>query len=350
MGKKVKKLKKSKLSGLKQASTKKKILIGGGIAAIAVAAGAGGLYLAKRYKKGQQGKLLDGSGSRDISSLNQGSVPAALLPYLGLQENKAYLYNNQPIPAPDALTIGVGWDSEHGNVNLDLLGSVFDYQGKSIGYVQGSSSKSIFNGGLTHSGDDVSGSSAAGSENTLSTLLGDNEHVTIDFRLIPQEAAQIVVGVLLVSAGSGLRNCYLNVLPLVRAESVPANATNVEYESDDESSSAPSHGERGIGGASSSVDDGDDELILLYKAKLEEQHQDFIQKRGFIALKFERGQGGWQLVPQRYSVDIDQQYGLWPAMENAAKHQQQQQQQGYQQYPQQGYGQGYPQQGYGQGY
>jgi hypothetical protein len=284
--------------------------------------------------------------------MNQGSVPSALVPYLGLQEGKAYLYNNQPVPAPDALTIGLGWDSDQANVNLDLLASVFDYSGKSIGYVQGSSSRYIFNGGLSHSGDDVSGSSATSSENSLSTLLGDNEHVTIDFRLVPPEAAQIVVGVLLVSAGSGIRNAYLNVLPLVRADSVPSNATQVEYESDDESSSpAPTHGERGIGGATSSADDGDDELILLYKAKLEEQHQDFLQKRGLIALKFERGsQGVWQLVPLRYTVDIDQQYGLWPAIESATKQQanqgyQQYPQQGYQQYPQQGYG-GYPQQGY----
>jgi hypothetical protein len=329
----VKKLKQSKLSSFKQASTRKKILIGGGIAVAAVAAGAGGLYLAKRYKKGQQGKLLDGSGGkRDISSLSGGSVHPALIPYLGLQENKAYLTNTYPVPLPDAVTIGLGWDSDYKDVNLDLLASAFDYNGKSIGYVQGSSQKWAFNGGLTHSGDDVQGSSAQSqsNDNTLATLLGDNEHITVDFRLIPPEAASIVVGVLLVSAPNGVKDCYVNVLPLLRADSVPTNAVQVEYDSD-EGESSPAPGSRGIGGpGTSSADDEDDELILLYKAKLE-QFPNFIQYRGFISTKFERTQGGWQLVPIRQVVGIDQQYGLWPSMEHYAKPQQYQQ---YGQYPQ----------------
>jgi len=340
MGKKVKKLKKSKLSNIKNASTKKKLLIGGGVAAIAVAAGAGGLYLAKRHKRAQQGKLLDGSGgSRDISSLNTGSISPTLQPYLGLQENKGYLYNNNPLPLPDAITIGLGWDSDYTNVNLDLLASVFDYNGKSIGYVQGSSSQNIFNGGITHSGDDVQGRSSQGGENTLSTLLGDNEHVTIDFRLIPQEAASIVVGALLVSAPHGVNNTYINVLPLLRADAVSAHAVQVEYDSDDgESSPAPQHGSRGIGsGGASSAEDEDDELILLYKSILD---QNFVNQRGFIAIKIERTQNGWQLNPVRQVVPIDQQYGLWPPMEYYAKPQQYAQQQG-------GYNQGggafYPQ-------
>jgi len=335
-------LKKSKLSSLKQASTKKKLLIGGGVAAIAVAAGAGGLYLAKRHKKAQQGRLLDGSGSRDISSMNSGSVHPTLLPYLGLQENKGYLTNYNPVPLPDAITIGLGWDSEYSNVNLDLLASVFDYSGKSIGYVQGSSSQNIFNGGITHSGDDVQGRTSAGGENTLSTLLGDNEHVTIDFRLIPQEAASIVVGALLVSAPHGVNNTYINVLPLLRADTVSSQAVQVEYDSDEgESSPAPQHGSRGIGaGGVSSADDEDDELILLYKAILD---QNFVGQRGFMAIKIERTHSGWQLVPLRQNVGIDQQYGLWPSMEYYAKPQQQQQQQQYGGYQQQ-QGGFYPQQ------
>jgi len=328
-------LKQSRLSGLKQASTKKKILIGGGIAVAAVAAGAGGLYLAKRYKQGQQGKLLDGSGGkRDLSSIAGGAVHPALVPYLGLQENKAYLTNNYPIPLPDAVTIGLGWDSDYKDVNLDLLASAFDYNGKSLGYVQGSSSKWAFNGGITHSGDDVQGSSTSSpNDNTLSTLLGDNEHVTVDFRLIPQEVASIVVGVLLVSAPNGVKDCYVNVLPLLRADSVSTSAPTVEYDSDEGESHGPQAGSRGIGGPTTSADDEDDELILLYKAKLE-QFPNFVQYRGFISTKFERTQGGWQLVPIRQVVGIDQQYGLWPSIEHYAKPQQQQQQQYY---PQQGY-------------
>jgi len=313
MGKKEKKIKKSKLSNLKKASTKKKLLIGGGIAAIAVAAAAGGLYVAKRHKKNQQGKLLSGSGSRDISSMNGGSVPPALVPYLGLQENKGYLTNNYPVPLTDAITIGLGWDSDHANVNLDLLASVFDAQGKTLGYVHGSQNPKIFGGGVSHSGDDVAGGSA-NADNSLNTILGDNEHVTIDFRLIPQNAASIIVGILLVSAPSGMKTTYLNILPLLRADSVSSNATEVEYDSDedDDSSSAPAPGSRGIG----STDDGDDELILLFKAKLEQQHPDFLNSRGFIAAKIERSQqGGWQLQPIRQVVNIDAQYGLWPSME-----------------------------------
>jgi len=292
-----------------------------GIAVAAVAAGAGGLYLAKRYKKGQQGRLLDGN-TRDISSLGGGATHPSLVPYLGLQENKGYLTNTYPVPTPDAITIGLGWDSDYKDVNLDLLASVFDYSGKSIGYVQGSTSKWIFNGGVTHSGDDVQGSNAS-NENTLSTLLGDNEHVTIDFRLIPQEAATIVVGALLVSAPNGVKDCYVNVLPLLRADSVSSNAVQVEYDSDEGDSHSPQPGSRGIGSPSTSADDEDDELILLYKAKLE-QFPQFTQYRGFIATKIERTQQGWQLVPIRQVVGIDQQYGLWPSLEHYARPQQQQ--------------------------
>jgi len=340
MGKREKILKKAKLSGLKNASTKKKVLIGGGIAAVAVAAAAGGLYVAKRHKKNQQGRLLSGQGSRDISSMNSGSVPAALLPYLGLQENKAYLSNNYPVPLPDAVTIGLGWDSDYANVNLDLIASVFDYQGKSLGYVHGSQNPRIFNGGVSHSGDDVAGSSSNSSGNSLTTVLGDNEHVTIDFRLVPHEAASIVVGVLLVSAQSGIKSTYVNILPLLRSDNVAGNATEVEYDSDEGS---PAPGSRAIG--TSSPDDGDEELILIYKAKLEQQHPDFLHSRGFIAAKIERTQqGGWQLQPIRQVINLDPSYGLWPSLEYYARPPAQYSQ-SPQAYPQQGYGQGY-----GQGY
>jgi len=329
---------------LKNASTKKKLLIGGGIAAIAVAAAAGGLYVAKRHKKGQQGKLLSGSGSRDISSLNSGATPAPLLPYLGLQENKAYLTNNYPIPLTDAITIGLGWDSEYQNVNLDLLASVFDENGKTLGYVHGSQNPRIFNGGVSHSGDDVAGGSASAGNN-LTTVLGDNEHVTIDFRLIPHEAKSIIVGVILVSAQSGIKSTYVNILPLLRSDNVGGNATEVEYDSDEGDDFNQAPGSRGIGSASS-TDDGDDELILLFKSKLEQQHPDFLNSRGFIAAKIERTQqGGWQLQPIRQVVNIDPSYGLWPSMEYYSRPPPQ-----YNQQQQQGYGQGYGQQGYNQGY
>jgi len=299
---------------------------------VAVAAGVGGLYLAKRAKRGQQGKLLDGAGSRDINSINQGAPHPSLIPFLGLQENKAYLTNNYPLqPLPTAITIGLGWDSELGNVNLDLLASVFDYSGKSIGYVQGSSSKDIFNGGVTHSGDDFQGSSAtSSSENTLSTVLGDNEHVTIDFRSIPQNAANIVVGALLVSAQSAITNCYVNVLPLITADSVSSTAVAVEYDSDEGDSAPSGHGERGLGAGGGLPADEDDDLILLFKAKLEQQHPDFLNSRGFVAVKIERTPTGvWQLVPIRAVVPIDPQHGLWPALEHYGKPQQQQYNQGY---------------------
>jgi len=270
--------------------------------------------------------------------MNSGSVPPALVPYLGLQENKAYLTNNYPIPLPDAVTIGLGWDSEQPNVNLDLLASVFDAQGKSLGYVHGSQNPRIFNGGVSHSGDDIAGS-AASADNALTTVLGDNEHVTIDFRMIPHEAASIIVGIILVSAQSGIKSTYLNILPLLRSDNVASNATEVEYDSDEGEEAAPAPGSRGIG-STSSTDDGDDELILLYKAKLEQQHPDFLNSRGFIAAKIERNQqGGWQLQPIRQVVNIDANYGLWPSLEYYARPPPQYQQQ-----------QGYPQQGYGQGY
>jgi len=272
--------------------------------------------------------------------MNSGSVPPALIPYLGLQENKAYLTNNYPIPLPDAITIGLGWDSDYSNVNLDLLASVFDSQGKTLGYVHGSQNPNIFNGGVSHSGDDVAGSTAAAGQNSLTTVLGDNEHVTIDFRLIPQNAASIIIGILLVSAPQGIKTTYVNILPLLRADSVNSNATEVEYDSD-EGEEAPAPGSRSAPTADTS--DGDDELILLYKSKLEQQHPDFQTSRGFIAAKIERTQqGGWQIQPIRQVVNIDQTYGLWPSMEYYSRPPP------TQGYAQQGYGQGYgQQQGYG---
>jgi len=58
---------------------------------------------------------------------------------------------------------------------------------------------------------------------------------------------------------------------------------------------------------------------LLYKAKLDQQHPNFVQSRGFIPLKFTRNQNGWQLIPVRQVTGIDNQYGLWPALERASQ-------------------------------
>jgi len=184
----------------------------------------------------------------------------------------------------------------------------FNAAGQSVGYVQGSTIQTLFNGAVSHSGDDTAGSS-------LSTILGDNEHITIDFGLLPPEAATIVIGVLLVS-GSGLRNCYVNVLPLLRQDSVSSSATTVEYESDSEDESTSKKNQTY---GSQQDDDGDDELILLYKAKLDEQHPNFVQSRGFLPLKFARINGSWQLIPLRQITLIDNQYGLWPAIERASQ-------------------------------
>jgi len=264
-----------------------------------------------------------------------------------MQENKRYLTNSDPVPLPDALTVGLGWDSDSANVNLDLLGSVFNAQGKSIGFVQGSSNKTLFNNGISHSGDDVAGSN-------LSSILGDNEHITIDFRLVPPEATTIVIGVLLVS-GSGLRNAYLNVLPLLRQESVPSSAVAVEYDSDSDDDGRPSPSSNYVN--LQNDDDGDDELILLFKSKIEMQHPDFHQTRGFVPLKLKKSQyNEWELIPIRQTTTLDPQYGLWTPIERFAG-QGNNTPQNFGQ-PQQAFNQNYygqpfsPQQnyGYGQGY
>jgi hypothetical protein len=216
------------------------------------------------------------------------------------------------------------------------LGSVFNSQGQSLGYVQGSTNKFLFNNGISHSGDDVAGSN-------LSSILGDNEHITIDFRRVPPEASTIVIGVLLVS-GSGLRNVYLNVLPLLREEDVPRDAIGVEYDSSDsEDEHRPSPSANYL---NQTDDDGDSELILLFKTKIEMQHPDFANKRGLVPFKLSRDQyGSWQLFPIRQTTNIDPQYGLWPSLERYQ----------HQSYSQQNYGQpnssfqqGYHQQSYGQ--
>jgi len=278
-------------------------MIGAGVAALALGATAGGLYLAKQHKNKQQhGKLLDdGHGSRGISNLNS-------CQYVDNPSTSV-----ATIPAPDAVTLGLLWDTQSsGQANMDLLASVFNAYGQNLGYIQGAFNRTLFNGAIWHSGDDVKG----GVKSELSTLTGDNENIVVDFLKLPPEASCIMIGVLLVQAQSQLAKAEIHISPLLRGDQVesqfgapPAGVSGTRGLGDDENSDSESDSE----------DESDDELVQIFTADLE-QIPGFPQQRGFVAGRFLRtGPQAWSWTPIRHVVQADPTSGIWPTLEYYGK-------------------------------
>jgi len=227
------------------------------------------------------------------------------------------------IPSPDAITVGLCWDTQHtGQANMDLLASVFNAYGQNLGYIQGAYCRSLFNNAIWHSGDDVKG----GTKSDLTSLTGDNENIVIDFNLLPQEASCIILGVLLVQAQSQLSKADCHISPLLRADQVQASVgespgtrgvvDESDSGSDSDSDSEPEHGTRAIS-SGGSVDD--DELIKIFQADLE-QLPAFPHQRGFVAGRFFRtGPSQWSWNPLRQVVQADPQAGIWPVLEYYGK-------------------------------
>jgi len=261
--------------------------------------------LQKQQKnKKQQGKLLDdGYGTRGISNLN----------------SCQYVDNPSTtvatIPAPDAVTIGLLWDTQYsGQANMDLLASVFNAYGQNLGYIQGAYSRSLFNGAIWHSGDDVKG----GAKTNLTALTGDNENIVLDFLAIPPEVACIMVGVLLVQAQSQLAKAEAHICPLLRGDQVEASfgapgGSGTRAVDSDSDSDSDDDGTRAVSGGE------DDELVKIFQADLE-QIPGFPQQRGFVAGRFLRtGPQAFSWTPIRHVVQADPTSGIWPTLEYYGK-------------------------------
>jgi len=299
--------KKGKKHDFKNLTTGKKVAIGAGVAALALGATAGGLYLAKQHKnKSQHGKLLEDHGGQHRAIANLNSCKLVDDP----------LTSTITIPSPDAITIGLCWDTQQtGQANMDLLASVFNTQGQNSGYIQGNFNLSLFNRAIWHSGDDVKG----GAKTNLTTLTGDNENIVIDFSLVPQEIACIMVGVLLVQAQSQLAKADVHISPLLRTEQlehsesqVQAQATRAVGEAEEESDDDDDDS----GDETGATDD--DELVLIFKSELE-KIAEFPQKRGFVAGRFLRTGAQWTWTPLRQVVQADPNSGVWPSLEYYGK-------------------------------
>jgi len=367
MGKKSKKYKKKKKYQKKKYGNKhgkgrhghkkkkmglgKKLLIGAGIAVVAV----GALYIGKKmydqHKKDQRQKLAyqqQGGGSvgghdkRDL--VDDGPAPPQLAKYLANADVNKYTNSMDTIPIPDALTVGLGWDSDN-RTDYDLVAAAYDASGTSLGYIQGAKDMmSLFNKAITHTGDNDGTSD-------VDTVLGDSENIVFDLRSVPSSCTQILFGATLVTPPENIQYSkpYLHMLPLIRPEVVESQKaaggtreiqddSDSDSDSDDDTShSSPSYGTRGV------TDDGLEEdnrhdFVTLFHSELI-QYPEMLSQRAFVGGKIFRAGSEWMFTPYRTVVQMDPQYGIWPAFDHYAKLQSQQpaQQYGYPQQQQQQY-------------
>jgi len=307
MGKKLKKIKK-KLSPGKM-TKKKKVLIGAGVAAVAVVGIAGGLFVGKkvydRHKanKGKKGGPPGSFSTRDV--VDDGPESPSLAPYH--QANPKTFTQTSPIP--DAVMLGLSYDENTG-AKVNLLASCFDAYGNNLGYIQaGGQLTSLFNNAIQHTGD------AAGA------TIGDDENIVFDLKQVPANVSQILFGSYLVQPPtSGLPKAYIHMLPMLRSEQIAAQESaggtrSIDYDSDEDDIQP---GTRGIGDDDDEQDD-EEALVRLYQDDLD--HTQFGAMRGFVGGKIFRDHqsGNWYLTPFRTPVNADAQFGLWPAFEHYAK-------------------------------
>jgi len=306
MGKKLKQMKKKLTPG--KMTRKKKVLIGAGVAAVAVVGIAGGLFIGKkvydRHKanrvKGQPGSF----ASREV--VEDGPESPALAPY----HQPAPKTFTQTAPIPDAVALGLSYDENTG-AKINLLAACFDYLGNNLGYIQaGGQLQTLFNNAIQHTGD------AAGA------TIGDDENIIFDLRAVPANCTQILFGSYLVNPpAEGLPKAYIHMLPMLRSEQIASQEAaggtrSIEDDSDEEEEFQA--GSRGIG-ADDTEDDVDESLVRLYQDDLD--HTQFGSLRGFVGGKMFRdtNTGAWFLTPYRTPVTADAQFGLWPALEHYAK-------------------------------
>jgi len=308
MGKKLKKVKKALTPG--KMTKKKKVLIGAGVAAIAVVGVAGGLFIGKKvYDKHKANKGSKKGGppgsfsSREV--VDDGPESPSLAPYH--QPHPKTFTTTSPIP--DAVALGLSYDETSG-AKINLLASCFDVYGNNLGYIQsGGQLTNLFNNAITHTGD------AAGE------TIGDHENIVFDLRQVPANVSQILFGSYLVTSPTGgLPKAYIHMLPMLRSEQIAAQESSggtrsIDYDSDEEDEMQP--GTRGIG--DEDEEDDDESLVRLYQDELD--HTQFGAMRGFVGGKIFRDHqsGNWFFTPFRTAVNADAQFGLWPAFEHYAK-------------------------------
>jgi len=306
MGKKLKNIKK-KLSPGKM-TKKKKLLIGAGVAAVAVVGIAGGLFVGKKVydrRKASKGGHNKGPGSfssRDV--VDDGPESPALAPYH--QPNPKTFTQTSPIP--DAVILGISYDENTG-AKMNLLASCFDSYGANLGYIQaGGQLTSLFNNAIQHTG-------LAAVE-----TIGDDENIVFDLRAVPANCSQILFGSYLVQPPTaGLPKAYIHMLPMMRSEQIAAQESSggtrsIDYDSDEDDLQP---GSRGIGDEDEDIED--ESLVRLYQDELD--HTQFGALKGFVGGKIFRDHqsGSWYLTPYRTPVNADAQFGLWPAFEHYAK-------------------------------
>jgi len=302
MGKKLKNKASQAKKKFSHMSKKKKVLIGAGVAAVAVAGIAGTLYVGKTlYDKKKKGKAGVGGGHGTREVVDDGPESPALAPYHQAHP-KTFMETSN---IPDAILLGLSYDDDT-QIKLNLLASVFDSYGQNLGYIQaGGQLMSLFNNAIQHTGDSHSDS------------IGDHENIVVDLRALPQNVTTIMFGTYLVNPpATHPAKAHIHMLPMIRNEQIEAQKTQtIEYDSDEDSSSGGS-GTRGIG----DDDDEEEDFVRLYLDDLDAVGANFYQQRGFVGGKIFRDQNGWHLTPFRTVVPADPNAGgLWPAFEHYAK-------------------------------
>jgi len=386
MGKKKKSKKWKKKKGYKKYNNKKqhqrkhhkmglgtKLLIGAGIAAVAV----GGLYIGKKmydqhkanerrriqYQSGQGG---GGGGSNQFKKrevVDDGPPPASVAKYLSHADPDKYTNSMDIISVPDAVTIGLGWDFDH-STDYDLLAAAYGTNGENLGFIQGTAERtSLFGKAILHTGDND------GTSN-VDTVLGDSENIILDLRAVPPQCAQILFGILIITPPHDMNQCrpYVHMLPMMRPETIDAQKAagrtrevqgSDSEDSDEEYHSSPSSSSSSYAGGTRGINDEDEDeddrhdFIKLFHDELS-QHPEMLAQKGFVAGRLFRSGAEWSFQPYRTVVASDPQYGIWPALDHYAKLSVQAPPSYYQHQPafgsQQGYDPGYMQQGYDPGY
>lgn len=273
--------------GKRSKHKKTKIIVGAGIAILAVAAG---LYVGKRIYDHRKSKRGHSFTSRNL-------VDDPLSPYY--QPNPKTFINTSPIP--DAVVLGLSYD-ETTNAKMNLIASCFDQCGNNVGYIQGG-------GNLTSQFDD-----AIKHQTNMTDASLDDENIVLDLRRLPENVTQILFGTYLIQPPSSssstprLPNAYIHMLPLLRSEEVDNHigSRGIEDEEDvknDEDNST----------------EEDESEIRLYMDELD--HTQFGTTRGFVGGKIFKDltNGTWNLTLYRLPVNADDQVGVWPAFEHYAR-------------------------------
>jgi len=272
------------------------VLLGAGVAAIAVVGVAGGLFVGKkiydRHKTNQKKSAGSGSfASREVVDDDGPDCNPALVPY-HQPHPKTF---TQTSPVPDAVALGLFYDEATG-AKLNLLASCFDAYGTNLGYIQGGGQlTSLFNNAITHTGD---------------AATGDHENIVVDLKAVPANCSQILFGSYLVQTPtSGLPKADIHMLPMLRSDAVEQHGTPAAHEEVEEESHEGEHEE----------EEDEDDMVKLYQDDLD--HTQFGSLRGFVGGKIFRDSntGNWFLTPYRTPVNADAQFGLWPAFEHYAK-------------------------------